>query len=310
MTAPVLAMIGCAVAVWCPRPRAATRLGGLGDRRPQLPAPATVAGALRHAAGGPGAAVGAGAAGVLVGIATTGIATGIALGVVGSVVAAATRDALRRRSERRAEEVFAEVVDAIAAELRAGRPPAAALSAAAACGRGALARTLRDAASLAAYGGSPTVALRGGQPVPAGHGSGPPARGRGPGRPAQLVREVAVGMDQLAAAWEVSERSGAALADVLDQVAHSVRAGCRERSELAALLAGPRATAGLLALLPLVGLALGGAMGAHPIHVLTTSPIGEVALAVGAGLDGAGVLWTARIVRAAERRCAGGGPDR
>jgi tight adherence protein B len=41
-------------------------------------------------------------------------------------------------------------------------------------------------------------------------------------------------------------------------------------------------------------------MGAHPLTVLLAEPRGQLALVVGVTLETVGVLWTARIVKAAE----------
>ena len=103
----------------------------------------------------------------------------------------------------------------------------------------------------------------------------------------------------MAAVWTVSERSGAPAAAVLDRVEQDLRTAERQRREVAAQLAGARSTAALLAVLPLLGIGLGAAMGAQPLHVLFGTGRGQVALLVGAGLDALGLLWTARIVAAA-----------
>ena len=67
-------------------------------------------------------------------------------------------------------------------------------------------------------------------------------------------------------------------------------------------LAGPRASAAMLAALPLLGLALGAAMGADPIGALTGSLAGLALGAAGIVLDALGILWMVRIVAAAARR--------
>jgi tight adherence protein B len=103
----------------------------------------------------------------------------------------------------------------------------------------------------------------------------------------------------VAAVWAVSERSGAPAAAVLDRVEQDLRARERQHREVAAQLAGARSTAALLAVLPLLGIGLGAAMGARPLHVLLGTGRGQVALLVGAGLDALGLLWTARIVKSA-----------
>jgi tight adherence protein B len=65
--------------------------------------------------------------------------------------------------------------------------------------------------------------------------------------------------------------------------------------------AGPRASAALLAGLPLLALAMGGGIGARPWTVLTTTPVGQVLLVAGVALEAAGLAWSARLVRRALR---------
>ena len=101
------------------------------------------------------------------------------------------------------------------------------------------------------------------------------------------------------AVWAVSARSGAPVATVLDRMEQDLRARIRQRREVAAQLAGARATAALLAFLPVLGIGLGTAMGARPLQVLFGAPAGQISLVVGVGLDAVGVLWTAGIVRRA-----------
>lgn len=103
----------------------------------------------------------------------------------------------------------------------------------------------------------------------------------------------------IGAVWAVSERSGAPAAAVLDRVEQDLRAREAQHREIAAQLAGARSTAGLLAILPVLGISLGAAMGAHPLSVLLGQPRGQLALVVGVVLEALGVLWTARIVAGA-----------
>jgi tight adherence protein B len=52
----------------------------------------------------------------------------------------------------------------------------------------------------------------------------------------------------------------------------------------------------VLAGLPLLGLALGHAVGANPLRVLSDTSAGQGLLVVGTGLACAGVLWSARLM--------------
>lgn len=188
-----------------------------------------------------------------------------------------------RRSACAAERAGAgEACAVLAAELRAGRDPGTALTAAAEVAAGPLQSTLRAAGSAARLGGDVAATLR-----------SPPSR-----RPT-AVPEV---LRSLAACWSVCASSGSGLAAAVGRLEEGLRAEAAQRRAVAAELAGPRATAMLLALLPLVGLLMAGALGADPLRVLLHTRIGLVCLVLGLGLDALGLLWTARLV---ER--AGGG---
>ncbi|MFF3542340.1 type II secretion system F family protein [Streptomyces platensis] len=212
---------------------------------------------------------------------------GLALGVLGesafpvaaSVVALflvrrwlVTRGAGRVR-DRQAAAVIA-LCAAVAGELRAGRQPAQALLAAGASGLGAAGSAVLAAAR---YGGDVPQALR--------------VAARQPG---------AVGLTGMAACWQVAVEGGAGLASGLEKIAAGLRAQRDQRDELRAQLAGPRATALMLALLPAAGLLMGSALGADPLRVLLHTPAGWGCLVVGGLLEWGGVVWTARIVAAAE----------
>lgn len=184
---------------------------------------------------------------------------------------------LRRRQEARTAAVFrAAVVDlcgSVAGELRAGRQPEEALRAALDGGLGALEPPLVAAAR---YGGDIAGALRG-----AAEQSG------------------AVELAGVAACWQVAADRGAGLAEALDRVSVALRAERDRREEVLAQLAGTRSTSVMLALLPVFGLLMGSALGARPLWVLLHTPAGLGCLTLGAALEAAGLVWTARIVRGA-----------
>ncbi|MYZ10840.1 hypothetical protein GT028_26280, partial [Streptomyces sp. SID2999] len=110
----------------------------------------------------------------------------------------------------------------------------------------------------------------------------------------------AEGLLGLAACWRVAVDQGAGLAAGLDRLDGALRAERDQRADLRAQLSGARATALLLAVLPLFGLLLGAAMGADPLRVLLHTGAGLGCLVAGAVFEGAGVWWAARIVRGAE----------
>jgi tight adherence protein B len=177
----------------------------------------------------------------------------------------------RRDCERGAAEVI-ELCGAVAGELRAGRQPSEALQAAVKGSLGAQASVL----AAARFGGDVPGALR--------------QAARQPG---------AAGLLGVAACWQAAADSGAGLAAGLDRVAAALRAERSQREDLQAQLAGTRSTAVLLALLPVFGLLMGGALGAEPLRVLLHTPAGLACLGFGGALECAGVALTARVVRAA-----------
>lgn len=101
-------------------------------------------------------------------------------------------------------------------------------------------------------------------------------------------------------AWQLGADTGVALSGVLDRVAADLHAEQEHRRTVEAVLAGPRASALLLAGLPLVGIALGSTMGARPLTVLTSSLGGQLLGLVGVLLDVAGLMWMRRLLRRAE----------
>ncbi|MFG2824141.1 type II secretion system F family protein [Kitasatospora sp. NPDC048365] len=191
------------------------------------------------------------------------------------------------RGRRRAAEArrrAAAVIDlcaGLAAELRSGATPEQALHTVTSRAGPSLGRTLgrEPAARLAAgrYGGDVPAALRLVAERPGGRGAA-----------------------ALAACWQVSAESGSGLAVGLEQVAEALRAERALTEEIYGELAGPRTTAAVLAALPVIGMCLGAALGAGPVHILLHTPAGLLCLTGGVLFEAAGLVWTARIVRAAE----------
>ncbi|MFE2275734.1 type II secretion system F family protein [Streptomyces sp. NPDC059454] len=221
------------------------------------------------------------------------LAAGLVPAVLGAsllpVVAGAAGVLLLRRvrraaGERRARESRGDAVialcGALAGEVRAGRQPGEALLPAA-----------RDSGGLGDVQATVLAAARFGGDVPKALAEA----ARQPG---------AEGLRGLAACWRVAVDQGAGLAAGLDRLEAALRAERDQRADLRAQLAGARATAVLLAGLPVVGLALGAALGADPLHILLHTPSGLVCLAAGGVLEGLGLWWALRIMRGAEEGAA------
>lgn len=105
----------------------------------------------------------------------------------------------------------------------------------------------------------------------------------------------------LLAAGRLAARTGAPLADVLDRVGAAMARDAESAGQRTAALAGPRATARLLAWLPASGVVLGFLLGADPLAVLLDGGAGTLLLVLGALLTAAGRAWNGRCVRAALR---------
>ncbi|MFC4908953.1 type II secretion system F family protein [Actinomadura gamaensis] len=99
----------------------------------------------------------------------------------------------------------------------------------------------------------------------------------------------------LAATWRLGAERGGTLATVLDGLATALRDEETQRQEIAVHLAAPRATARLLAVLPVLGLAMATALGTNPLPFLLTTPPGLACLTTALTLDAAGLWWTSHL---------------
>ncbi|MCG5456784.1 hypothetical protein PSH03_001687 [Micromonospora sp. PSH03] len=97
------------------------------------------------------------------------------------------------------------------------------------------------------------------------------------------------------AAVRLADRTGAPLAELLERIEADARATDRGLAAAAAQAAGARATAWLLAALPLGGIGLGYAIGVDPMSVLLHSTIGGASAVVAVALQVVGLLWTERL---------------
>ncbi|MDQ2755367.1 MAG: hypothetical protein M3Y71_02200 [Actinomycetota bacterium] len=99
----------------------------------------------------------------------------------------------------------------------------------------------------------------------------------------------------VARAWGLSETLGAPLAESVAEAASAVRQRIARAQRLEVAVAGPRATARVLTLLPLAGPLVAIAMGIPPGQLY--SGLGGVCALVGLLLLLVGRLWCARLVR-------------
>lgn len=190
---------------------------------------------------------------------------------VACVAALGGRALWRSRRRRAAAAAVADQVletcELLAAEIAAGQPPGRALGHAAQAWP-----VLAPAAEVAHLGGDLPASLR------------------------ELAHLPGAGELRLVgAAWEVAHRSGSGLADALDRVCATVRADRATRRVVESELASARATARLIAALPLLVVLLGAGAGGSTWAFLTGPPIGWVCLVAGLALGLLGLWWIERI---------------
>lgn len=260
----VLLVLAAAVTTVSRRSR--IRLARLTGRRPAVPdAVARLRRGLLAQAEVSRRLVVAGTAGTAAVIALVGYGP-VAGFVAGAYAGAASHAMLKRRvaaAERRAQTSALDGVAGLVADLRAGVTPGSALSAAMPLLIGAPAR--HGAATVDDLGGHLDTSPRG-----------------------RVLRRLTAG-------WRLAESTGAPLADVLDRLDAEVRGGERARGLAAAHAASARATATLLAGLPLAGVVLGYGIGADPVAVLFGTPIGGGCAVAAVTLQLAGLAWARRL---------------
>lgn len=203
---------------------------------------------------------------------------GGAIRLAARVAGACRPDRLRRRRSE-AATWHAEVIElcaAFAGELATGQVPAEALSRAVRGLDPPVARALAPVAAAARFGGDVAAHLD--------------QAARRPG---------ADGLRLLAVGWRVGVERGAALGPIVDGLATMLRDEEACRAEVRAQLAGPRATAALLAALPALALPMAAALGARPLAFLFGSVPGAACLVAAVSLEAVGLWWVARIMRAA-----------
>ncbi len=253
------ALLASALMVYPSAPR--RRLAGPGQlpRRPTLPAVS--------------AAACSAACVVVVAAVLLPLTTMLAAAVVGAT--ASLRYRRRRRLRRAAHEgrALESALEVLVGELRVGSHPVRAFSVAADESPGAVAASLRAVAARAGLGADVTAGLS-----DAARSSAQPAH-----------------WDRLAVCWQLAAEHGLAIATLMRAAQRDITERQRFSARVSSSMAGARATAAILAALPVLGVLLGQLIGARPLSFLLGGQAGGWLLLAGTTLACAGLLWSDRI---------------
>jgi tight adherence protein B len=201
------------------------------------------------------------------------LTTVFALGIFGATMA------LRYRRRRRNDRGVAEsreletAIDILVGELRVGAHPAQAFAVAADETAGPVSDSCRAVAARARLGADVSAGLRNVAEVSA--------------LPAQW--------DRLAVCWQLAADHGLAMSTLMRAAQRDIAERQRFSAHVRSAMAGARATAAILASLPVLSVLMGQLIGARPVAFLLGGHVGGWLLVVGLTLVCGGLLWSDRI---------------
>jgi tight adherence protein B len=186
----------------------------------------------------------------------------------------------QQRRARSSSPTILALLEGVAPALEAGLPPAVAVRLSGA----ALGYALDPATRV--FVGELVEACEQGRPI-------------APVWQAWAARTGSADLAFVAAAWRLSERTGAPLAEAVQRAVVSVRESRERVRRVNVAVAGPRATVVVLTALPLTGPVFGLACGVPPTELYLSNPIGAASAVAGVALIWAGRLWCRRLVDSA-----------
>jgi tight adherence protein B len=180
------------------------------------------------------------------------------------------RHGQRGRDESRQLET---AIDVLVGELRVGAHPATAFAVAAEETAGPVARACRAVAARARLGADVAAGLRG----------------------AAAASAMPSHWGRLAVCWQLAADHGLPMAAVVRATQRDIAERQRFSEQVRSAMAGARATATILASLPVLSVVMGQLIGARPLAFLLGGGLGGWLLIVGLTLVCAGLLWADRI---------------
>jgi tight adherence protein B len=164
-------------------------------------------------------------------------------------------------------------IDVLVGELRVGAHPAQAFAVAADETAGPVADSCRAVAARARLGADVTAGLRS-----VAETSALPAH-----------------WDRLAVCWELASEHGLAMSTLMRAAQRDIVERQRFSGHVTSAMAGARATAVILAGLPMLSVLFGQLIGADPVAFLLAGHAGGWLLVIGVTLVCSGLLWSDRI---------------
>jgi tight adherence protein B len=201
------------------------------------------------------------------------LTTVLAVAVLGATGCLRYRRRCRSRRATNEGRTLQTALDVLVGELRVGSHPVRAFCVAADETDGTVAASLRAVAARARLGADVTAGLR--------------AEARSSALP--------VHWDRLAVCWQLASDQGLAIATLMRAAQRDIAERQRFSARVASGMAGARATAAILAGLPVLGVLLGQLIGARPLSFLLSGHAGGWLLVIGLTLACGGLLWSDRI---------------
>lgn len=197
----------------------------------------------------------------------------LAFGLVAGTLLARRRFNARRKVRIGEASALQAALDVLVGELRVGAHPVAAIGVAAQESHGRVAQSLRTVAARAALGADVAAGLR-----------------------AEAQRSTSPRhWERLAVCWHLAQSHGLAIATLVQAAQRDIVERERFDGRVESAMAGARATAAILAGLPILGVLMGQSIGADPLRFLLSGGAGGWLLVIGSVLICSGLLWSDRI---------------